>query len=111
MDISSTILPVDVVAPHPARRSSPFDGAYGYRPLTLREKLRDLLGGCKHAFGRPSSCLQRMRAFRYPEGYDAHQACTNCGVERFYNAKEMTHGPAFVCTAVAPPPRNPYPKF
>lgn len=69
---------------------------YGYRPLSIRERLMMRLG-CSHArFTWPHRL--NFRTARQHQHYSEYQSCTQCGAERLYDMATATPGPFFVRT-------------
>jgi hypothetical protein len=67
-----------------------------FRYLTLFERVLQGLNH-SHDFGRPS----QSAGITYPKLYQSHQACLGCGMMRFYDARSMQPGPAFVAMNVS----------
>jgi len=67
-----------------------------FRLLSLGERIGLLLSFHSHDFSRPQTSTDTLRRVSYPTGYDSHQHCTQCGVQRFYDARNFIPGPFFV---------------
>jgi hypothetical protein len=64
----------------------------GVRLLSLVDRMCSyLFGCCSHTWSRPMT----LPGWQYPIRYDSHQACVNCGVERYFDFGRMIPGPMF----------------